>query len=80
MRKLTTGLLAVAFIAGMGAFAWKACATDEPAKQTDDKASTETPPADTAAAPGGECCKAGDTSPPLDLVKNTPQRRPAQSL
>ena len=80
MRKLTTGLLAIAFIAGMGAFAWKACATDEPAKQTG--ASAETPAAgDTAAAPatdagaetGGACCKAGDTTPPLDLVKNTPK-------
>jgi Cytochrome C oxidase, cbb3-type, subunit III len=73
VRKLTTGLLAVAFIAGMGAFAWKACATDEPARQTDDKASAETPPADTGSAAGGECCKAGDTTPPLDLVKNTPK-------
>ena len=40
MRKIITGLLAVALIAGMGAFAWKACATDEPATQTDDKASS----------------------------------------
>ena len=82
MRKLTSGLLAVALIVGMGAFAWKACATDEPATQTDDKASSaETPAADTGAAPaggeaaaaGGECCKADDTTPPLDLVKNTPK-------
>ena len=86
MRKLTTGLLAITFIAGMGAFAWKACATDEPAKATDDKASAGTPAAgDAGAAPaatpapaadaaaGGECCKADDTTPPLDLVKNTPK-------
>ena len=88
MRKLTTGLLAIAFIAGMGAFAWKACATDEPAKATDDKASagtpaagdagappaaTPAPAADAGAAAGGECCKADDTTPPLDLVKNTPK-------
>jgi hypothetical protein len=80
VRKLTTGLLAVAFAAGMGAFAWKACATDETAPPS---SSTETPTAgdtgaapagDTGAAPaGGECCKAGDTMPPLDLVKNTPR-------
>ena len=30
-------------------------------------------PAATAAAAGGECCKADDTTPPLDLVKNTPK-------
>jgi len=65
----------------MGAFAWKACATDEPAKQTEDKSSAGTPATDTGAAPaggdataaGGACCKAGDTTPPLDLVKNTPK-------
>jgi hypothetical protein len=77
----------------MGAFAWKACATDEPAKATDDKASAGTPAAgdagaapaatpapaadagaaDAGAAAGGECCKADDTTPPLDLVKNTPK-------
>ena len=41
----------------------------------------ETPAAGTGAAPaggeaaaaGGECCKADDTTPPLDLVKNTPK-------
>lgn len=80
MRKLTTSLLAVAFIAGMGAFAWKACATDEPVKQTEDKSSAGTPATDTGAAPageaaaaGGECCKAGDMTPAIDLVNNTPK-------
>ena len=51
MRKLTTGLLAITFIAGMGAFAWKACATDEPAKATDDKASAGTAAAGDAGTP-----------------------------
>jgi hypothetical protein len=80
VRKLTTGLLAVAFVAGMGAFAWKACATDEmapPSSSTETPAAGDTgaaPAGDTGAAPaGGECCKAGDTMPPLDLIKNTPK-------
>jgi hypothetical protein len=81
VRKFTTGLLAVAFIAGMGAFAWKACATDEPAKQTTDDKSSSTPATDTGAAPaggdqaaaGGECCQAGDMESPIDLVKKTPK-------
>ena len=34
-------------------------------------AATPAPAADAAA--GGECCKADDTTPPLDLVKNTPK-------
>ncbi|HXG78943.1 MAG TPA: c-type cytochrome [Methyloceanibacter sp.] len=58
MRKIITGLLTIVFVAGMGAFAWKACATDEPPAQGGD---------------AGACCKPGDTTPPLDLVKNTPK-------
>ena len=67
MRKIITGLLTVVFVAGMGAFAWKACATDEPPTQT------EATPTGGEAAGGGDCCKADDTTPPLDLVKATPK-------
>ena len=67
MHKIITGLLTVVFVAGMGAFAWKACATDEPPAQTEAK------PAGGEAAGGGDCCKADDTTPPLDLVKATPK-------
>src|SRR5262245_65239665 len=53
----------------MGAFAWKACATDEPPKQTEEKPTGGGEPA----AAGGDCCKPDDTTPPLDLVKATPK-------
>ena len=78
MRKIITGLLTVVFIAGMGAFAWKACATDEPPAQTEAKPAAEKrgrygEAAGGEAAGGGDCCKADDTTPPLDLVKATPK-------
>jgi len=91
VHKIITGLLTVVFIAGMGAFAWKACATDEPPTQTEAKpaggdaagGTGEAAGGDAAggtgeaaggdAAGGGECCKADDTTPPLDLVKATPK-------
>ena len=79
MRKIITGLLTVVFIAGMGAFAWKACATDEPPTQTEakpaggDAAGGTGEAAGGDAAGGGDCCKADDTTPPLDLVKATPK-------
>ena len=91
MHKIITGLLTVVFIAGMGAFAWKAGATDEPPTQTEAKpaggdaagGTGEAAGGDAAggtgeaaggdAAGGGECCKADDTTPPLDLVKATPK-------
>ena len=85
MHKITTGILTLVIIAGMGAFAWKACATDEPAQQAAPAQPAAEPaapaagaaPAD-AAAPaaaggGGECCKPDDTTPPLDLIKATPK-------
>ena len=79
MHKIITGLLTVVFIAGMGAFAWKACATDEPPTQTEakpaggDAAGGTGEAAGGDAAGGGDCCKADDTTPPLDLVKATPK-------
>ena len=79
MRKIITGLLTVVFIAGMGAFAWKACATDEPPTQTEAKPTGGEAAGGTGdaaggeAAGGGDCCKADDTTPPLDLVKATPK-------
>ncbi len=74
MRKIITGLLTLVFIAGMGAFAWKACATDEPPKQTEEKpAGGEAAGGGEAAAGGGDCCKADDTTPTLDLIKATPK-------
>ncbi len=79
MHKIITGLLTVVFIAGMGAFAWKAGATDEPPTQTEakpaggDAAGGTGEAAGGDAAGGGDCCKADDTTPPLDLVKATPK-------
>jgi mono/diheme cytochrome c family protein len=74
VRKIITGLLTLVFIAGMGAFAWKACATDEPPKQTEEKpAGGEAAGGGEAAAGGGDCCKADDTTPTLDLIKATPK-------
>ena len=66
MRKITTGLLSLVLIAGLGAFAWKACAAEEPAEQTEGATSG----GETA---GGECCKPGDTTPTLDLIAATPK-------
>ena len=80
MHKITTGLLSLAIVAGMGAFAWKACATDEPATEqaapaqpADQAAPAQPAEAAAPAAGGGECCKPGDTTPPLDLIKATPK-------
>jgi len=79
VHKIITGLLTVVIIAGMGAFAWKACATDEPPTQTEakpaggDAAGGTGEAAGGDAGGGGECCKADDTTPPLDLVKATPK-------
>ncbi len=59
MRKIISGVVAVAFIGILAAVAWKACAADDETAK----------PAEAAA---GECCKAGDTTPPVDLVKQVP--------
>ena len=68
MRNFITGLLTIVIVASMGAFAWKACATDEPPQQTEEKG-----PAGGGEVGGGECCKPDDTTPPLDLIKATPK-------
>jgi mono/diheme cytochrome c family protein len=86
VRKIITGLLTIVVIAGLGAFAWKACAEDQsaPAPAGDQPAAAGAATGRGAApaggeaggggaAAGGECCKAGDTTPPVDLVKNTPK-------
>lgn len=86
MRKIISGLLTIVVIAGLGAFAWKACAEDQPAPAPagDQPAAAGAATGGGAAsaggeaggggaAAGGECCKAGDTTPPVDLVKNTPK-------
>ena len=72
MRKIITGLLTIVIVAGLGAFAWKACAADDPAKQTDDKSSAGgAPAAGGAAQPGGP--PLGPLTPPRDLVASTPK-------
>ncbi|MGZ5850203.1 MAG: c-type cytochrome [Methyloceanibacter sp.] len=76
MRKIIIGLLAVGVVCA-GAWAGRVQAADDAAPP----AASGTPPAAEgagapAAAPAGDagaCCKAGDTTPPLDLVKATPK-------
>jgi mono/diheme cytochrome c family protein len=67
VRKIIVGLFTVVIIAGMGALAWKACAAEEPMEQAEEK------PTGGEAAAGGDCCKADDQTPPLDLIKATPK-------
>jgi mono/diheme cytochrome c family protein len=75
VRKITTGLLTIVLIAGLGAFAWKACAAEDAGQAEDQPAAGDDAAAggDAAAAAGDECCKPGDTTPPLDLIKATPK-------
>ena len=70
MRKIILGLLTVGFVLA-GAAVGKLYAADEAAAPAPPAA----PAADAAAADAGAggCCKVGDTTPPLDLVKNTPK-------
>jgi len=60
VRKIIVGLFVLGF-GGVGAGLWTYHAAEEPAKQTEEKG-----PA--GAEAGGECCKAGDTTPPTELV------------
>jgi mono/diheme cytochrome c family protein len=68
VRKIITGVLAIALVGGMSVFAWKASAGDEPEGSSESAAV-----AGDAPAAGSECCKAGDTTPPLELVAATPK-------
>ena len=65
------------FVAGMGAFAWKACATDEPPKQTDGTVSPAppegAPPLGTHPTPAADSAgAAGPGGPVLPLIKSRP--------
>jgi mono/diheme cytochrome c family protein len=74
VRKIIIGLFAIVIVAGMGAFAWQASATDEQPKQTEEKPTGGGEAAGGGeAVAGGDCCKADDQTPPLDLVKATPK-------
>jgi hypothetical protein len=64
VRKIIVGLFVLGFV-GVGAALWTSHAAEEPAKQTEEKG-----PA--GAEAGGECCKAGDTTPPTELVDKIP--------
>jgi mono/diheme cytochrome c family protein len=64
VRKIIVGLFVLGFV-GVGAGLWTSHAAEEPAKQTEEKG-----PA--SAEAGGECCKAGDTTPPTELVDKIP--------
>jgi len=78
VRKLIIGLFAVAIVGVVGLSAWKVWAADEaapaatPAAPAAGDAAPAAAPAGDATA-GGACCKAGDTTPPLDLIKATPK-------
>jgi len=63
VRKIITGVFAIVLVAGLGTFAWKASAADEPAAQADDKGMAE------SAAPAEG---AADGSDPLALALSTP--------
>jgi hypothetical protein len=67
VRKITTGLLSLALIAGLGAFSFTVDAAEDAVDKPEAEASNG------AAAAGGECCKPDDTTPPLDLIKATPK-------
>jgi mono/diheme cytochrome c family protein len=56
--------------------AWMGCARAEetaPAAGTPATPASDAAKAAPAAGAAGECCKAGDTMPPLDLIKATPR-------
>ena len=62
MHKITTGILTLVVVAGMGAFAWKACATDEPAAEQSAPAQPAAPAG--AAAPAAPA----DAGAPADAA------------
>ncbi len=65
MRKILVGLLAVAFVGftGFGVALWTSHAEDAASPDAGEE----------AADASGDCCKKDDTTPPLELIKNTPQ-------
>ncbi len=73
MRKIIIGLLALGFI---GAGAGLCRAADDAAPPAGDQPAT----AAASAGDAGTCCKAGDTTPPLDLVKANSEGGLAQSV
>lgn len=87
MRQIIVALLVG--IVGVGTGMWRAQAANEAAPAASGTPAPAAAPAGPAApaaggeaaapaaggeaASGGACCKAGDTTPPLDLIKATPQ-------
>ena len=69
MRKIIIVLLAFGF-AGAGVGLWACHAADEAAPRAEEKSATAAEHADKAEAE--HCCKAGDTTPPVELVKQVP--------
>jgi len=67
VRKIIIGVLTVFLVGGMSVLAWQAYAADE-SEGSGESAAV----AGDAPAAGGDCCKAGDTTPPLDLIAATP--------
>jgi hypothetical protein len=68
MRKIVIALVVV-MCAGMGAGISKSSAADQPSPQAGSSGSPA--PAAPGEGAGAACCKAGDNTPPLDLIKNT---------
>ncbi|MGI8724361.1 MAG: c-type cytochrome [Methyloceanibacter sp.] len=77
MRKIIIGILGLGLVGGLGLGLASAADTSQPAAGGAAPAAGDAAPAaGDAAAPAagaaGECCKPGDTTPPLDLIKATP--------
>ena len=64
VRKFITGVLAVALLGVLSAVAWIATAAEEPTKPIEEQSSP--------AGEANQCCKAGDTTPPTELVEKVP--------
>jgi len=71
MRKILVGLLAVAFVGftGFDVALWTSHAEDAASRAAGEEAAA----ADAAADASGDCCTKDDTTPPLELIKNTPR-------
>jgi mono/diheme cytochrome c family protein len=66
-RKIIVGLLAVSLL-GISGIPWMSQAADETSSKSGTAASDGE-----AASKDGACCKPGDTTPPPELVANTPK-------